>query len=35
MIEDYRGRHRLGDRHGPNADAGIVSPLRDDLGFLT
>ena len=32
MIEQHASHHRLGHRHGADADAGIVAPLGNDFG---
>ena len=34
MIGDHARHHRLADRHGADADAGIVAALGDDLGLV-
>ncbi len=33
-VGQHAGHHRLADRHGADADAGVVAALGDDLGFL-
>ena len=34
VVGQHAGHHRLADRHGADADAGIVAALGDDLGVL-
>ena len=34
MIHQHERQHRLGDRRGADADAGIVAPVRNDLDRL-
>ncbi len=34
LIGKHDGNHRFSDRNGADANARIVSPLRDDLGFM-
>jgi hypothetical protein len=34
VIGDGAGYHRLADRHGADADAGVVAALGDDVDIL-
>ena len=35
VIGEHAGHHRLANRHGADADAGIVAPFGDDLGVVS
>src|SRR5205085_7164104 len=35
VIGEHNGHHRLADRHGTDADAGIVAAMRLDLDLMT
>ena len=34
MVEQHTGHHGLADRNCPDSDTGVVTPLRDDRGFI-